>query len=112
MHIAVVAKSIIFILFLSLRHACSDFRNCGACCSAVIYHPGLAGIWLRIREYRCMSPTALSDSILTTPQDCWSLCDRDPDTNELVPDPLRFPRGIKALADDIHALGLKIGIYR
>ncbi|KAH9994042.1 glycoside hydrolase superfamily [Russula vinacea] len=34
-----------------------------------------------------------------------------PRTNELVPDPLRFPRGIKALADDIHALGLKIGIY-
>ena len=50
--------------------------------------------------------------ILTTPQDCWSLCDRDPDTNELIPDPLRFPRGIKALAVDIHSLGLKIGIYR
>jgi hypothetical protein len=30
----------------------------------------------------------------------------------LVPDPVKFPRGIKALADDIHALGLKIGIYR
>jgi alpha-galactosidase len=43
--------------------------------------------------------------------DCWSLCNRDPDTSELVPDPLRFPRGIKALANDIHALGLKIGIY-
>ena len=45
-------------------------------------------------------------------QDCWALCDRDPDTKEQVPDPLRFPRGIKVLADDIHSLGLKIGIYR
>ena len=51
-------------------------------------------------------------SISTTPQDCWSLCNRHPGTNELVPDPVKFPRGIKALADDIHALGLKIGIYR
>ena len=30
----------------------------------------------------------------------------------MVPDPLKFPRGIKPLAHDIHALGLKIGIYR
>jgi hypothetical protein len=59
-----------------------------------------------------VSPTVLCDSILTTPQDCWALRDRDPDTNEMVPDPLKFPRGIKALADDIHSLGLKIGIYR
>jgi alpha-galactosidase len=51
-------------------------------------------------------------SIFTTPQDCWSLSNRHPSTNELVPDPYKFPRGIKALADDIHALGLKIGIYR
>jgi Alpha galactosidase A len=49
---------------------------------------------------------------LQTPQDCWSLSNRDPGTNELVPDPSKFPRGIKALAHDIHALGLKIGIYR
>jgi len=43
--------------------------------------------------------------------DCWALCDRDPKTSEQVPDPLRFPRGIKTLADHIHSLGLKIGIY-
>ncbi|MBN2342461.1 MAG: glycoside hydrolase family 27 protein [Deltaproteobacteria bacterium] len=29
----------------------------------------------------------------------------------LMADPLRFPNGIKALADYIHTLGLKIGIY-
>ena len=60
-----------------------------------------------------MSPitTFFLPTIFTTPQDCWSLSDRDP-ANKLVPDPLKFPRGIKALAHDIHALGLKIGIYR
>lgn len=50
--------------------------------------------------------------ILTTLQDCWALLDRDPITNEQVPDPLRFPNGIKELADRIHSMGLKIGIYR
>jgi alpha-galactosidase len=54
----------------------------------------------------------LCAAILTTPQDCWALRDRDPYTNEMVPDPSKFPRGIKALAGDIHSLGLKIGIYR
>jgi Alpha galactosidase A len=49
--------------------------------------------------------------ILTTLQDCWALLDRDPITNEQVPDPLRFSNGIKALADRIHSMGLKIGIY-
>jgi alpha-galactosidase len=35
---------------------------------------------------------------------------RDADGN-LIADPRRFPSGIKALADYIHSLGLKIGIY-
>jgi len=43
--------------------------------------------------------------------DCWALQDRDPKTNEQVPDQTKFPRGMKPLADDIHNLGLKIGIY-
>lgn len=28
-----------------------------------------------------------------------------------MPDPKRFPNGIKALADYVHAKGLKLGIY-
>ena len=59
----------------------------------------------------CLSNCSLR-LFLTVPQDCWALRDRDSDTNEMVPDPLKFPRGIKALANDIHSLGLKIGIYR
>ncbi|MFC9392647.1 NPCBM/NEW2 domain-containing protein [Streptomyces sp. NPDC057027] len=42
--------------------------------------------------------------------DCWALPDRDASGN-LVPDPVRFPNGIKALADYVHAKGLKFGIY-
>lgn len=31
--------------------------------------------------------------------------------NELIPDPKKFPSGIKALADYVHAKGLRLGIY-
>jgi alpha-galactosidase len=41
--------------------------------------------------------------------DCWQVL-RDKDGN-IVADPQRFPSGIKALADYIHSLGLKFGIY-
>ncbi|KAL2822396.1 glycoside hydrolase superfamily [Aspergillus granulosus] len=44
--------------------------------------------------------------------DCWSVkSGRDNVTNELIPDPMNFPRGIMGVADDVHALGLKLGIY-
>ncbi|MBR4359902.1 MAG: glycoside hydrolase family 27 protein [Clostridia bacterium] len=42
--------------------------------------------------------------------DIWSLHERDENVR-LVPDPEKFPRGMKALADDIHALGFKFGMY-
>ncbi|HBL84225.1 MAG: hypothetical protein A2Y17_07780 [Clostridiales bacterium GWF2_38_85] len=42
--------------------------------------------------------------------DCWMLRDRDENGN-LVPDPEKFPNGIKALADYVHSKGLKFGIY-
>jgi alpha-galactosidase len=41
--------------------------------------------------------------------DCW-LLSRDKDGNP-VPDPQRFPSGMKVLGDYIHSLGLKFGIY-
>ncbi|TVY38815.1 putative alpha-galactosidase B [Lachnellula occidentalis] len=44
--------------------------------------------------------------------DCWSIKNaRDNVTGQIVPDPTKFPDGIKGTADKIHALGLKIGIY-
>lgn len=41
--------------------------------------------------------------------DCWQ-GDRDPD-GFIQADPVRFPSGIKALADFVHARGMKLGIY-
>ncbi|MFF5477856.1 NPCBM/NEW2 domain-containing protein [Streptomyces sp. NPDC012935] len=42
--------------------------------------------------------------------DCWALPSRDAN-GKLVPDPVRFPNGIKAVADYVHSKGLKMGIY-
>ncbi|MFI9006136.1 glycoside hydrolase family 27 protein [Actinosynnema sp. NPDC053489] len=42
--------------------------------------------------------------------DCWSTRQRDSGGN-LVADPVKFPSGIKALADYVHGKGLKLGIY-
>ena len=42
--------------------------------------------------------------------DCWSAGRRDSD-QWLVADRKKFPRGMKAVADDIHALGLLFGMY-
>ncbi|MFB7600605.1 NPCBM/NEW2 domain-containing protein [Streptomyces sp. NPDC056160] len=42
--------------------------------------------------------------------DCWAKSQRDAN-GKLVPDPVRFPHGIKAVADYVHSNGLKLGIY-
>ncbi len=42
--------------------------------------------------------------------DCWSLKKRDKD-GKLVPDPKKFPNGMKAVADYVHSKGLKFGMY-
>ncbi|MGH2883564.1 MAG: glycoside hydrolase family 27 protein, partial [Solirubrobacteraceae bacterium] len=42
--------------------------------------------------------------------DCWMASSRDASGN-LVADPARFPGGIKPVADYVHSLGLKLGIY-
>lgn len=42
--------------------------------------------------------------------DCWSLLDRD-ENKDIVTDPIKFPHGMKYLADYIHSKGLKFGMY-
>jgi alpha-galactosidase len=42
--------------------------------------------------------------------DCWMAPERDAE-GRLQPDPVDFPNGIAALADYVHARGLKLGIY-
>jgi alpha-galactosidase len=36
---------------------------------------------------------------------------RNTTTNQIVPDPTKFPNGISSVATQVHALGLKFGIY-
>jgi len=45
--------------------------------------------------------------------DCWEQKDppRDPQTNELVPNPERFPSGMKALGDYMHSKNVQFGLY-
>ena len=43
--------------------------------------------------------------------DCWSERERDSATGSLVADRSRFPGGIGKLADQVHKMGLKLGIY-
>jgi len=43
--------------------------------------------------------------------DCWSVKDHRDGNGDLIPDPERFPQGIKAVADYVHSKGLKFGIY-
>ncbi|KAL0483183.1 alpha-galactosidase [Acrasis kona] len=44
--------------------------------------------------------------------DCWSYKNgRDNKTNELIPDPVRFSRGIHSLSKYAHSKGVKLGIY-
>ena len=42
--------------------------------------------------------------------DCWSLRERD-ENGRLVPDPEKFPHGMKYVADYVHSKGLKFGMY-
>ena len=41
--------------------------------------------------------------------DCWSLKERE--NGRLVPDPQKFPEGMKAVSDYVHSKGLKFGMY-
>ncbi|MDD6276584.1 MAG: glycoside hydrolase family 27 protein [Clostridia bacterium] len=42
--------------------------------------------------------------------DCWSLRERN-EKGELVPDPVKFPHGMKYVSDYVHSKGLKFGMY-
>lgn len=42
--------------------------------------------------------------------DCWSLKERD-ENDRLVPNPEKFPHGMKYVADYVHSKGLKFGMY-
>jgi alpha-galactosidase len=43
--------------------------------------------------------------------DGWMATQRDPKTGDLVPDPKKFPNGLKPVIDYVHSKGLKFGLY-
>lgn len=43
--------------------------------------------------------------------DGWMAMERDSVTGNLIPDPVKFPYGMKALVDYVHSKGLKFGLY-
>lgn len=43
--------------------------------------------------------------------DGWMAKERDSITGDLVPDPVKFPNGMKVVIDYVHAKGLKFGLY-
>jgi alpha-galactosidase len=43
--------------------------------------------------------------------DGWMAMERDPKTGDLVPDPKKFPNGLKSVIDYVHSKGLKFGLY-
>ncbi len=43
--------------------------------------------------------------------DGWMAMERDNTTGDLVPDPKKFPNGMKVLVDYVHSKGLKFGLY-
>ena len=43
--------------------------------------------------------------------DCWSERQRDPETDKIIPDHVKFPNGMRDVSDYVHAKGLKFGMY-
>jgi alpha-galactosidase len=43
--------------------------------------------------------------------DGWMAMERDSITGDLIPDPNKFPHGMKAVIDYVHSKGLKFGLY-
>ena len=49
---------------------------------------------------------------IPTVDDCWEVkSGRDTTTGQLLPDPTAFPNGISGVADSVHSMGLKLGLY-
>lgn len=43
--------------------------------------------------------------------DCWSKKQRDKETGKIVPNPEKFPHGMKYVSDYVHSKGMKFGMY-
>lgn len=109
------------------------FLLCAALCFAAVSHAqkweGLADTppmgWSSWNKFACnvdegmireiadaLVASGLADAgyVYINIDDCWHAAERDADGFPQC-DPERFPSGMKALADYVHAKGLKLGIY-
>jgi len=59
---------------------------------------------------RVMTNVAFRDWDLVEINDQWTML-RNPVNNHLIPEPTRFPNGIDGLANTIHSMGLKLGLF-
>lgn len=73
---------------------------------------GYQYINIDVRTLHLPLAVARSAHLRLLPQDCWSVKTRDASTGRIIPDPDKFPDGISGVASQVHALGLKFGIYR
>lgn len=67
-------------------------------------------VLLRSADRMANSPLRAAGYEYIVLDDCWSLMRRDVE-GRLVADPEKFPHGMKYVADYIHSLGLKFGMY-
>ena len=76
-----------------------------------LYHCSIDATIL-IETASAMVNAGLKDSgyIYVNSDDCWMSFNRSSDGNQ-VPDPQKFPHGFKAVADFIHGLGMRSGLY-
>ena len=43
--------------------------------------------------------------------DCWMTKTRNKENQQMIADPQRFPEGIQGLANDVHSMGVRLGLY-
>lgn len=59
-----------------------------------------------------LSILCMSSELIDAVDDCWMMKDGRDDDGHLVPNSTRFPDGINGLADKVHNMGFKFGIYQ
>ena len=59
-----------------------------------------------------LSILCVSGELADIVDDCWMMKDGRDEDGHLVPNSTRFPDGINGLADKVHQMGFKLGIYQ
>ena len=84
-----------------MYHTLQNQGGCNAASAAVVLNTAKAFVDLGLKDL---------GYVYVNIDDCWSSKQRN-STGHLVADPTKFPKGIDGLAREIHAMGLKLGLY-